>query len=252
MSSYYINLVKEMTIADFKLRYRGSILGILWSLIKPLSIFGVFYFVFSEILQVRVKDYALYLLLGIFIWSYFAETSSSSLNNLTKKYALIKKLNFPKTTIIASTANNSLIGLFLNMLVFAFLVVVSGITVSFTSIVFLVFIVHLYLISAGVSLLLSAINVKYRDIKHIWEVALRIGFWLTPIIYSIDMIPKKYRSVVMLNPLAQIIDYSRKAILGSEIVSTKQILFLTIISIIIFLVGYITFTRKEDTFAENI
>ncbi len=114
----YWNLVKELTISDFKLKYQGSALGYVWSLLKPLLLFGVLYVVFSIFLRFDVEHYNLYLLLGIILWGYFSEGTTNAVGNIVGKSGLISRVNFPRSIIVIASTLTSLLTLLLNLLVF--------------------------------------------------------------------------------------------------------------------------------------
>lgn len=122
----YINLIKELTISDFKLRYQGSVLGYLWSFIKPLLLFGILYLVFSVFLRFDVENYNLYLLLGIILWGYLAEGTSNAISSLISKGGLISRVNFPRSLIVISSTLTSLLTLLLNLIVFAIFLPLTG------------------------------------------------------------------------------------------------------------------------------
>lgn len=252
ISSRYINLVKELAISDFKLRYQGSVLGYLWSFIKPLLLFSVLYLVFSFFLRFDIEHYNLYLLLGIIIWGYLAEGTSNAISSLTSKSGLITRVYFPRSIIIIASTLTSLLTLLLNLIVFAVFFIFSGVALTPTIFLIILFLIELYLIVLGLGLLISSLNVKYRDLSHIWEIILQAGFWATPIIYSIEMIPSKFHFWLFANPMTRIIQYSREAVIYGQWPSWSGVLGSVLLAIVIFLVGYFVFKKREPYFAEEL
>jgi len=250
--SNYFNLVKELAVSDFKLRYQGSALGYLWSFFKPLLLFGVLYVVFSIFLRFDVEHYNLYLLLGIILWGYLAEGTTNSIQNLTSKGGLITRVYFPRSIIIIASTLTSLITLILNLIVFAIFYIFSGATLSPMALLFVLFIIELYFIVLGLGLLISALNIKFRDLSHIWEILLQAGFWATPIIYSINMIPTKYHFWLYMNPMTRIIQYSRDVVIYGNMPDLKGIFGSILLTIVIFVVGYLVFKKREPYFAEEL
>lgn len=204
-----IRILKEIAISDFKVRYQNSLLGYFWTLIKPLLLFAVLYVVFSVFMRFPVENYQLYLLLGVIIWNFFAEATSIALRAFEAKESIIRKVYFPRIIIVIASTLTSFLTFLLNMIVFFIFIAVSDVGFSINFFFFLIYVFELYFIILGVSLLLSVLYIKFRDISHIWEVLLQIGFWMTPIIYPITMVPEQYHRFIYLNPLARLIEYSR-------------------------------------------
>ena len=252
MKSQYWNLIKEFAISDFKLKYQGSVLGYFWSLIKPLLMFGFLYLVFSIFLRFEIENYRVYLLLGIIIWTFFTECTSSSISSLISKGGIIKRVNFPKITIVIASSLTSFITFLLNLVIFVILYLISGLGFSPTIFLFILFIVELYFVSLGLGLLVSSLNVKWRDFSHIWQVVLRIGFWLTPIIWSVDMVPHKYHFWIFQNPMARIIQYSREVIINHTVPSLTGILGSILLVALFFFLGYFVFKHRQANFAEEL
>lgn len=204
-----LRILKEIAISDFKVRYQNSLLGYFWTLVKPLLLFAVLYIVFSVFMRFPVENYQLYLLLGVVIWNFFAEATSIALRAFETKESIIRKVYFPRIIIVIASTLTSFLTFLLNMIVFFIFLAFSDVGFSVNFFFFLIYVIELYFVILGVSLLLSVLYIKFRDISHIWEVLLQIGFWMTPIIYPITMIPEQYHRLIYLNPLARLIEYSR-------------------------------------------
>lgn len=210
-------LLSEMVRTDFKLRYQNSLLGYLWSLLKPLLLFAILYIVFTKFLHIGrgIPNYAVSLLLGIVLWNFFVESTSNALKSIVGRGALIRKINIPRYLIPVSVIASALINLLLNLVVvFIFVFIASDTPLSLVSIVvFPLLLLELITVSVAVSFFLSAVYVKYRDMEHIWDVVKQALFYLVPIIYPLSMIPNEMiQKVLLLNPLAQIIQDARAVI----------------------------------------
>lgn len=212
-----IRILKEIAISDFKVRYQNSLLGYFWTLIKPLLLFAVLYIVFSVFMRFPVENYQLYLLLGIVIWNFFAEATSIALRAFEAKEAIIRKVYFPRIIIVIASTLTSFLTFLLNMIVFFVFLSLSGIPFSFNFLFFIVYVIELYFVVLGFALILSVLYIKFRDFSHIWEVLLQIGFWMTPIIYPITMVPTEYHRLIFLNPMARLIEYSRAVFILNDI-----------------------------------
>lgn len=211
-------ILRELVKTDFLLRYQGSFLGIAWSVLKPLMLFCVMYVVFIKFLRFSdgTDTFPLVLLLGISMWNFFTESTTMGLCSITTRGDLLRKINFPKYIIVVSATINALICMSINLGVVIVACILSG--VQFTVNVFWlpINLVQLYLLSLGVALLLSTLNVYFRDAQHIWEVVLQGLFYATPIIYPLSMVEQKLGEVapgvgllveklMLLNPAAQVI-----------------------------------------------
>lgn len=247
-----LRILKEIAISDFKVRYQNSILGYFWTLIKPLLLFAVLYVVFSIFMRFPVENYQLYLLLGVIIWNFFAEATSIALRSFETKQALITKVYFPRIIIVVASTLTSFLTFLLNMIVFFVFLALSDINFGLHFFFFIVYVLELYLIILSVSLILSVLYVKFRDISHIWDVLLQIGFWLTPIIYPVSMIPSEYHRLIYLSPLARIIEYSRAIFIQNHIPSPDLNLILLLMVTLLVLFGIIIFQSFEKRIPENI
>lgn len=209
---YSILLLRQLVKTDFKLRYQGSVLGYIWSLLRPLLLFLILYMVFTVFLPVGkgVPHYPVYLLLGIILWNFFVEITSGSVGAIVGKGDLMRKINFPKYNIILAVSFSALINLALNFVVIGIFMVVGRVGLSWHAVFIFPLLVELYLTALALAFLLSALYVKFRDVSYIWEVAVQAGFYATPIIYPLSRIPYHHiRELLLLNPIAQIIQDAR-------------------------------------------
>lgn len=255
-------LLAELVRTDFKLRYQGSVLGYAWSLLRPLLLFLILYIVFAKFLRLGagVENYPIYLLLGIVLWVFFAEMTSQSLGAVVGRGDLIRKIRIPRWIIIVATSIAALINLSLNLIIVAVFMLVSGVDLMKTGLLFPLLILEIYLLALGVSLILSAAFVKYRDVSYIWEVFLQAGFYVTPILYPLTIIVNEtYQKILMLNPMAQAIQDARYVLVTKDTITISQlfqnawshVIPLGIIGLIL-LTGVWYFKKEAPYFAENL
>lgn len=259
---YSAILLKQLVKTDFKLRYQGSVLGYLWSLLKPLFMFGILYIVFVEIVGVDygVKNSGGYLLLGIVLWSFFAELTAGSVNSIVSKGDLLRKINFPKYVIVLAVAFSALINLFLNFLVVIVFMLIGGFEFGINLLWTPILLLELFVFALAVSLFLSAIYVKLRDIGYIWDVAMQALFYLTPILFPITFAPLWAQKILMLNPIAQIIQDLRyvlispnASLIGDVFNGNEWVRLIPVtIVLVVFVASIGYFKRKSRTFAEDI
>jgi ABC-2 type transport system permease protein len=211
----FLRLTFSLAITEFKIRYFGSVLGYLWSLMRPLMLFGVLYVVFTHVVRFGggITHYPLKLLLGIVLWTYFAEATGQAVQSLVAREALLRKIPFPPAVIPLSVGLTSAFNLGLNLCVVILFVLVSGIAPTWSWFELLPLLVLLLTVTASVSTLLAVLYVPFRDMSPIWEVVSQLLFWGTPIIYVIETVPSSARELLMMNPLAAIIEQARHALI---------------------------------------
>lgn len=258
---YSLILLKQIVITDFKLRYQSSVLGYVWSLLRPLAMFGVLHVVFTKFLLVgdSIPHYPVYLLLGIVLWNFFAEITTGSIGSIVGRGDLIRKINFPKYVIVLSVSFSAFINLFLNMIIVVAIMIINGVSLSMTMLLFPILVVELFILSVAVGFLLSAIFVKFRDMNYIWEVFMQVGFYATPILYGLDRVSLSVAKFMLLNPVAQIIQDARRTLIGPSVptigsvygsASARIIPVFIIISITLVSVTY--FRSRSKYFAEQV
>lgn len=219
---------------------------------KPLLLFGVIYLVFSVFMQSPITNYPVYLLLGIILWNFFAEATLIGMNSLLAKRDLVTKIYFPRSVIVFASTISSLVTLLLNLVIFFMFMIISGVAIQPAAFFFIIYVGELYLLATGVTLLLASFYLRFRDLQHIWEILLQIGFWLTPIVYPVTIVPVQYHRYIFLNPLARIIEYSRDIFIRHHIPDLGLNLVLAVMSAVIFGIGYAIFKSQSGKIAERI
>jgi ABC-2 type transport system permease protein len=218
---YSLIILKQLVITDFKLRYKGSALGYLWTLLRPLALFAVLYVVFVNFLRfgADIPHFPIYLLLGVVLWSYFVEVTNNGLTSIVNKGDLMRKLSFPRYVIVIAGSISAVINLAINLLVVLAFMVINGVPLTLMALWLPLIILELFVFSLGLSFLLSALYVRFRDINYVWEVLLQAGFYMTPIIYPLSQVAKISdfaAKAVLLNPVAQIIQDARYVLITDK------------------------------------
>ena len=254
-------LLGELVKTDFKLRYQGSVLGYLWALIKPLLMFAILYVVFSQILKFgdKIDHYPVYLLVGTVLWSFFTECTQQGIHAIEQRGELLRKINFPKYIVVLSATSTAVINVLINLCVVVIFALISGISPSWSWLLVPLSLLELYALALGVSLLLGAINVKFRDIGNIWDVLMQAMFYAIPIIYPLSMVAERSAlaaKIILLNPIAQAIQDIRHNLITTQAETTwSELHFWAIIPIVIvvavFIVSIFYFRRKSKYFAEE-
>lgn len=245
-------LIREFTIDNFKLKYKNSSIGYLWSILTPLLMLATLYVVFSIIMKLDVPHYQLFLLIGIIFWNFLSEATTTSMNLLLAHGNLIKKINFPNYVIVVSSCLSSFISLLLNLIIFFLFTFIFNVKLTAIAITLPFYLIELFIVVLGISFFLSALYPKFRDLSHIWSFLLLIGFWVTPIIYRETMVPEKYLKYYMLNPFARLINETRDILIYNYTPEFRQVLITLTICILIFVLGLLFFRKKSPYFAEEL
>lgn len=257
-------LLRELVITDFKLRYQGSILGYLWSLLKPLLLFTILYLVFVRFLRFGsdTEHFAVYLLLGIVLWTFFVEATNQGLHSIVGRGDILRKINFPKYIIVLSSTISALINLAINLIVVVIFAVINGVDFRWSALLVPFNVLELYIFSLSLAFFLSSVMVKYRDIGYIWEVVLQALFYATPIIYPISMVLQNSETaakVLLLSPVAQVIQDVRHNLITEQAQTAAGLINSYYISLIpytivfvLIIVSAIVFRNSSKYFAENL
>lgn len=254
-------ILREMVSTDFKVRYQGSVLGYFWSLLKPLFLFAILYIVFTYVIPLGkdVEHFPVYLLLGIVLWNFFTETTMLGAGSVVARGDLIRKISIPRYLVVLASSLSALINLGLSLTVVFIFALLNGITPSLTWLLIIPLAIELYVFALGISFLLGAAYVRFRDITYIWEIVLQAGFYASAIIFPLTLVPIEYQKWFFLNPIVQIVQDARWAIATDTSVtiwSTIQNGWVIIIPFLIVVtaavVGGLYFKRRSRYFAEDI
>lgn len=255
-------ILKALVRTDYTLRYQGSVLGHLWDFIKPIMLFAIRAFIFGRLLGLGrgVHNFPLALLLATILWSFFQDTTTKGMTVLLSRREMIKKAKVHSIVILLSSVVNNLINLGINLSVFLALFVLSGNSLSFQVVLMIPIILELIILSVGFSLILSCVYVYFRDIEALWSILLQLLMYMVPIIFPINRIVEydtTIASVLMLNPLAQIVQDSRHLIVGADHLAANQLIgnpFIVfvpyILPFIILRIGWLVFNKHSSKFSE--
>jgi ABC-2 type transport system permease protein len=255
-----LNLIRELSITQFKLKYTGSALGYVWSLVKPLMLFGIMYLVFSALLKVGkgVPEFPIQLLFGIVLWTFFVESTTLAMNAIAGASDLIRKAYFPRWILVVASTGSALLTFAINTLLVVVITLALGqLHLSWRSLLAPLYYVELATLVLGLSLLLSALFVFFRDLGHIWEILSLVLFYGSGIVFPFTKIPASLQGIAGLNPVAQIVQDIRNALIDPTIHSMAYLIGpLVVIPILItvatFVIGFVVFNRLTPRFAESL
>lgn len=257
-------LLHELVKTDFKLRYQGSAIGYLWSLLRPLFMFAILYVVFTMIFPLGkgIPHYPVYLFVGMMLWNFFTEMTQQSLGSIVGRGDLIRKIKIPRWMIVFSTSLNALINLGLNLIVLVIFMIINQVDPMPTLALLPLIIIEVYVFALGLSYFLSAAFVKYRDIQYIWELVIQAGFYLTPILYPLTMVTNDlFQKLILLNPVAQAIQDARWAVVSHDpnVITIWRAfdggwyaLIPFVIIVVVCVAGVAFFRSRSSSFAEDI
>lgn len=255
-----VNLTRELAVTAFRLKYTGSVLGYAWSLVKPLLIFGMTYVVFAVFLlrgrTSQAENFPVQLLLGIVIWTFFADATGSSVGAIVNNGHMIRKAYFPRWIPVVASTLSATMTLAVNMT----LLVVIGLllhwfTLGWSALWVPVLFLELYLLVMGIGLLVSALFVFYRDLGHVWEITLQLLFYGSAIVFPLTLVGPRFVTFIAINPAAQIIEDMRRALITPQIPWTSSVLGgLTVVPFVLVAVlavaGCLVFRRLTPRFGE--
>jgi len=249
--TYYRNLLQELTIADFKLKYYGSVLGFLWTFLKPFLMLSILYVVFTQFIQTGIEQYPTYLLLGIIIWNFFADATRDSMQSMKHKLEIIEKVNISPFILLASSIISSTITFLINLLAFALFFILLGNQTTIHALLFIPLIGIYIMFVLGVSAITSLLYLRFSDFSHLWDVFLQLLFWATPIVYAVEFIPDTYKTWILLNPVARIIVDARNVVLYGFTPDIKQLIITIAIIGIIVVTGLLFFKKNAQKMIEQ-
>jgi ABC-2 type transport system permease protein len=258
----FLALTRTLAITEFKLRFFGSVLGYLWQLMRPLLLFGVLYVVFTQFVRLGggVEHYPVVLLTGILLYTFFAEATGMSVTSVVDRENLVRKIQFPRLAIPMSVVLTAAINLALNFVAVGLFMAISGVEVRGSWVQLPVLLLGLVAFAAGISMLLSALFVRFRDMKPIWEVGLQVMFYASPILYPVESIPsEKAQHLLMMNPLGAIIQQARHAVIdpsapGAAAV-TGSLWWMAVpvgLIAVLLVLGFWVFNREAPRIAEDL
>ncbi len=266
---YSVILLKELVRTDFKVKYQDSVLGYVWSALKPLFSFVILYFVFIKVLRVGadIEHWAIAMLVGVVLFQFFTDVTSGSLKSIVNNGNLLRKIKFPRYIIIVSSTVSAFITLAINSVVVLLFALFNQVELSGYVIFVIPLILQLFIFSLGIAFFLSAAYVKFRDIQYIWEVISQALFYGSAILFPVSLITQVggglgtiLTYVALSNPIAQIIQDVRNVAINNQIpslwtISEENLLMYLVplsITILTFLFGAWYFRKKSPDFAEGV
>jgi ABC-2 type transport system permease protein len=258
-----LRILHVLAAVDFQLKYAGSLLGYVWSVVKPLALFTMLYFIFGRVFRLgEISEYyPLSLLIGIVLFTFFSDATSIALYSIVARDSLLRRLSFPRLIIPTSATLTAAMTFGVNCVVVAVFIAWQEITPRLTWLLLVPLVLQLYLLVLGVALILGTLFVRLRDIGQVWELLLQLMFYASPIIYPVGFLPPWARDLAFLSPFTQILQDVRSVVLYADhpenrITAADALaaghLAPVVVTIGILLFGLWLFRREEPWFAERV
>lgn len=254
MRKYWENFVKyrfllyELVVNDVKLRYRRSVLGIIWSVLHPLLMMVILTLVFSNLFKSDIPYFPVYVLTGRIVWDLFSQATMQSMSSIVGNASLIKKVYVPKYIFPISRCFSTLVNTAFSLIAMLIVMVIVGIQITPVLFLLPLAISYVFLFALGASMFLSALNVFFRDISYLYEVLLTAWMYFTPLFYPSTVLPENLQFIFKINPLYYMVDFFRQIVMYQTFPSMKENLVCLLIGFCSFVVGFYVFYKKQDKF----
>lgn len=248
----YREMIFSLVRRDLKGRYKGSVLGFLWTFINPLLQLGVYTMVFSVIMRNGIKDYYLFLFVALIPWIFFSTSLSGGASCIWAQKEMVKKIYFPREVLPISFVTTQFVNMLLSFLVIFAVLIVCGKGLNPVAMLCLPIIMIVeYMLAMGVALIVSALTVYLRDVEYILGIITMAWQFLTPVMYSIDMVPEKLMPLFNLNPMTPIIVAYRDILYYRQVPKLQTLLHASLLGILLMVVGMVSFSVLKRHFAEE-
>ena len=245
----YRDLIKQLIAKDLKLKYRRSFLGYLWSVLNPLLVMSIMAVVFTSIFKRNIENYPVYLFTGQICFNYMNQSSHKAINSITGNASLLKKTYIPKYIFTFAQITSGFVDLLFSLGALILVMIFTGAHFSWYNLLFFIPILQLYIFCVGLGMLLSAMNVFFRDIQYIWNALTTAWLYMTPIFYTIDQMDGKIAWVIKhLNPMYFYIGQFRDIIYSGRLPGPGIIFEGVVTAILALLIGTAYFWKKQDDF----
>ena len=257
----FVDLVWLLATTDFKVNYFGTALGYVWSLMRPLMLFGVLYLVFTSVFRFGddIPNYAALLLVNIMLYSFFAESTIRAVGSVVNSENIVRKMQFPRLVIPLSVVLTNVFNLCLNLTAALIFMLATGVEPRLTWLALPLLVLPLIALTCGVALLLSALFVRFRDVGQVWGVLTLVIFYGSPFLYPVELVPASLRFLLLINPFAPLLEAVRRLLVDPAAPSIVEragsvfgIIGPSLVVVAVCAVGYVVFTRAAPRVAEEL
>ena len=247
----YRELLKNNVKKEIRGRYKNSVLGVLWTFLNPLLQLAVYAFIFPLILKTTQPYYVIFVCIGLIPWTFFTTAVSQSTGTIIANGNIIKKVYFPREILPISVVTSGMVNFLISTLIIIAFCFIYGLGLTKYIVFFPLVLLIQYVLQLGISFILSALTVYFRDLEHFVQIILQVMFYATPIVYGLDSIPEAFKNVMNLNPMAHIISGYRAIFYHQTVPDMKALSVLLVLSILFCIAGYFIFRKLQKGFAEE-
>ena len=249
----YREMIFSLVRKDLRGRYKGSVLGFCWTFINPLLQLMVYNIVFSVILKNNIERYYLFLFVALVPRIFFSSALMGGATSIVSQQDMVKKIFFPREVLPIAYVTSSFVNMLFSFIVIFIILMLSGVGINIVAIAFLPIIMLVeYVLALGIGMLSAAINVYFRDVEHILSIITMAWMYLTPIMYTVDLVPEQYMPLFNLNPMTPIIIAYRDILYYKNVPHIKTLLHAFVLGILVSILGFIVFKRLQKNFAEEL
>ncbi|MBQ8189969.1 MAG: ABC transporter permease [Lachnospiraceae bacterium] len=249
----YRDMIYSLVRRELRGRYKGSVLGFLWTYINPLCQVIIYSAVFSVIFKVNIEKFYLYLIIGMMPWTFFSSSVQGGSTCIRAQADMVKKIYFPREVIPIAYVTSTFVNMLLSFIIVFLAVLVSGFGFNVQTLLYLPLIMVVeYLLALGLAFIVSSITVYFRDLEQIVGVIMMAWIYITPIMYNMEYIPEQYRQLIVLNPMTPIVEVYHQILYYRMIPTTNYLLLACGASLLVFVIGFFVFTKLDKNFAEEL
>lgn len=249
----YREMIFSLIRRDLRGRYKGSVLGFFWTFLNPLLQLVVYTIVFSILFKSNIEQFYIFLFVGLVPWLFFSTTLTGGATSVVSQESLIKKIYFPRLVLPISFVTSAFVNMLLTFIVIFAVLVLSGFGINFRIIwVLPIIMIVEYIFSLGVAMITSALTVYFRDLEYILGIISMSWMYLTPIMYSIEIIPEQFRTLVYLNPMTSIILSYKDILYYKRMVDLKTLGLAFFVGFVALVIGFILFNKLQKRFVEEL
>lgn len=248
----YRQMLESLVLTDLRTRYKGSFFGFLWTLLNPLLMLVIYALVFKYVMRVQLENYTTYLFIGLIAWNLLSQSILSGAGAIIRNSGLVKKIYFPREILPISVVLGGGINFLLSLLILVPMLVMNNISLGVSILLFPVVLVIYLMFALAITMLVSSINVYFRDVEHISNIFVMAWFYITPIVYTTDMIPDSLQSIFNLNPMKIIITSFHDIFFFNRLPNIGDLLYLVVVTLLLLIMSSFLFHRLSRKFAEEI
>lgn len=244
----YKDLLKLLVAKDIKIKYKRSVLGIVWSVLNPLLTMIIITLVFQELFKFNVENFAAYVISGQVLFSFFSDSTSLAMSSIYSSGQIIKKVYIPKYIFPLSKVLYSLVNMLFSLIAVLIVCFITGVDLKYTFIFSFLSIFYVFVFSVGVGLILCSIVVFFRDVEHIYGVFITAWMYATPIIYPVSIMPDKYMPLLLGNPMFYFLTHFRESLLYGHIPPLELNIQCASYALVTLVIGVYLFKQRQDKF----